>query len=763
VNPDMYRKVMRILDDVLDCETGRREEVLAAACAGDAELRGEVERVLAQNTAAGDFLGESPFEVLSGLEEEGAAAAGRKVGPYRLTEEVGRGGMGAVYRAVRDDEQYRTTVAVKLIKRGMDTDLVVRRFRNERQILASLNHPNVARLLDGGTTDDGLPYFVMEYVEGLPIDEYASERQLSTAERLELFRAVCAGVAYAHGRGIVHRDLKPSNILVTGDGTPKLLDFGIAKVLDADASFTTVLTATEMRLMTPEYASPEQVSGGQITPRSDVYSLGIILYELLTGKRPFSFRNRRPDEVARLICEQEPTLPSRATADPGLATAETKAGARAGAISRRALRGNLDNIVLMALKKDPARRYASATELSEDIGRHMEGLPVRARNSTLGYRAARFAERNLMRSWRAFIAPLVISAVLAAAGAAMWVRWGSNRQGKAESANAQSGRSRPRAISPPAYEAYEKGRYLWNKRTDEDHRKAIEHFNQAIALEPDYADAYAGLAVAYTLLAQNKPLEVRREMIEKAREAATRSLRLDPTLAEPHAALGFIAYDYDYDWEAAEREYRRAIELKPDYATAHQWYAYLLQNIGRGDEAIREIRRARELDPLSAPINRDAAEILSNARRYDEAVEELRKRLEVEPMDWRARDILANIFRFKGMRREAIAEAEKAAQLSGRDPVLLSHLAALYHLEGRRAEAKKVLLELKRKGIADGGSYYQLAATGEAEKRRIILDAMEMAYRNRWGQISNLRVHPHFDPVRDDPRYAEMVRRLRLP
>jgi tetratricopeptide (TPR) repeat protein/serine/threonine protein kinase len=300
--------------------------------------------------------------------------------------------MGAVYLAERADSEFRRQVAIKLIKRGMDTDFILRRFRNERQILASLDHPYVARLLDGGTTEDGLPYFVMEYIEGLPIYRFCDERKLTISERLRLFRQVCDAVHYAHRHLVIHRDIKPSNILVTGEGVPKLLDFGIAKLLNPElADITLDPTATAMRLMTPEYASPEQVQGQPVTPSTDVYSLGVLLYELLTGHRPYRFISRAPHEIARVICEEKPMHPSvvvtrshdllpaqlEGRSSDTLENIYTARGATAENL-RRVLAGDLDNIVMKALRKESERRYQSAEQLREDITRHLDGQPISA-------------------------------------------------------------------------------------------------------------------------------------------------------------------------------------------------------------------------------------------------------------------------------------------------------------------------------------------------------------------------------------------------
>ena len=336
-----------------------------------------------------------------------------RIGPYRLIREIGRGGMGTVLLAVRSDDAFQKRVAIKVLKRGMDTDAIVRRFRTERQILASLEHPNIAGLLDGGTTPEGLPYFAMEYVEGQPIDEHCDARQLDTTARLQLFRKICAAVQHAHQNLIIHRDIKPANVLVTADGTPKLLDFGIAKLLNPELGGQTLApTLAGPQLLTPEYASPEQVRGLPVTTATDIYSLGVLLYELLTGRRPYRITSRNPADIARIVCDAEPVRPSTAVTrvrdDSAPSEAVTEVAVTGAAETgtfhrvrtvdpdrlRRRLAGDLDTIVLKALSKEPARRYASVDQFSEDIRRHLAGLPVIARTDTLGYRAAKFVRRN---------------------------------------------------------------------------------------------------------------------------------------------------------------------------------------------------------------------------------------------------------------------------------------------------------------------------------------------------------------------------------
>jgi serine/threonine protein kinase len=351
------------------------------------------------------------------------------IGPYRVLGEIGRGGMGAVLRAVRDDDQLKKHVALKLIRKGLDTDDLLTRFRVEKQVLSSLNHPNIARVLDAGQAEDGRPYFVMEYIEGQPITEYCDTQQLSTQERLELFRKVCSAVHAAHQNLIVHRDIKPSNILVTAQGEPKLLDFGIAKLLNADLMGEAMGTLPGERLMTPEYASPEQVQGLPITTASDVYSLGVLLYQVLTGRQPYQLKTRLHDELVRIVCEMEPERPSTAvtraaevTTREGTTrtmTAEEIARRHAAPASKlkRTLSGDLDNVVLRAMRKSPRRRYASAQELGDDLLNHLEGRPVKARPETWVYFLSKFVQRN-----RAGVAAagVVVVAISAGGLAAAW-------------------------------------------------------------------------------------------------------------------------------------------------------------------------------------------------------------------------------------------------------------------------------------------------------------------------------------------------------
>jgi serine/threonine protein kinase/tetratricopeptide (TPR) repeat protein len=401
MTPERWAVIKSIFDQVSTSGSGDAAALVERLCRGDAEMRAEVTRLLDADRRASTFLDSpallvSPESIQQTTELE--SMVGRRIGPYRVVREIGRGGMGTVYLADRDDAEFHQRVALKLVREAQ-SERVLRWFRYERQILATLEHPNIARLLDGGTTEEGIPYLVMEHVEGTPIDEYCVAHELSIDQRLALFRQVCAAVDFAHRRLVVHRDLKPPNILVA-NGVPKLLDFGIAKLLSPDGADDAA--DTRQRVLTPEYASPEQIRGEPIRPANDVFALGVLLYRLLTDRGPYGSPTPAPYELARAVCEQEPDMPSAAVEDRFL---------------RRRLRGDLDTIVVTALRKDPERRYASVAQLDEDIDRHLTGRPILAHDSTFAYRARKFVVRHRLA---VASATAVTVALVGGLAATMW-------------------------------------------------------------------------------------------------------------------------------------------------------------------------------------------------------------------------------------------------------------------------------------------------------------------------------------------------------
>jgi len=399
-------RIEDLFNDALELAPPDRYAFLRRRCGDDKKLLRELESLLDAHQAAHDFLS-APAAHLEVTDHDAGdlpAPVGMIIGRYRLTRVVASGGMGTVYESERVSAEFDQKVALKLLRRGIFGPDMRRRFQAERQTLANLEHPFITRLIDGGTTQDGLPYLVMEYVDGEPIDRHCDQRRLSVRDRLVLFRKVCEAVQFSHQNLVVHRDLKPGNILVTNDGNPKLVDFGIAKLLD-DADGAGDATVTSLPALTPRYASPEQVRHQTTNTLSDVYSLGVILYELLTGHRPYAFDNRSDAQKERIVCEHEPATPSVVVQRNEHIVASGTAAAMSPAIVgelrgedlaqlQRRLRGDLDNVVLKALHKDPARRYRSVEQFSEDIGRYLSGLPVVARKDTLGYRTAKLIKRN---------------------------------------------------------------------------------------------------------------------------------------------------------------------------------------------------------------------------------------------------------------------------------------------------------------------------------------------------------------------------------
>lgn len=415
---ERWAQIRLVFDGALERPAKDRAGYLQLVCAGDGELRREVESLLKSHDNSTDFLSAPAAQLGQAMfgrgdfsrgdsfrgDEAGDYTKGYRIGPYEFERRIGRGGMGSVWLASRFDHEFKMQVAIKMVRRGTDSQEILRRFRVERQVLAGLDHPNIARLIDGGSTPDGLPFLVMEYVEGTRIDQYCETRKIPISGRLQLFRAVCSAVQYAHQNLVVHRDIKAGNILVTAGGVPKLLDFGIAKLLRSDSSSLDLSqTRPDLRPMTLDYASPEQVRGEPITTATDVYSLGVLLYKLLTGKMPYGAEVRTQAALLNAITDKDPLKPSTVilmdekTAVPDAtqkleAVSETRDSARKRL--RKKLAGDLDAVILKALRKDPSQRYVSAEQFSADIQRYLDRRPVIARLDTPGYRLATFLGRN---------------------------------------------------------------------------------------------------------------------------------------------------------------------------------------------------------------------------------------------------------------------------------------------------------------------------------------------------------------------------------
>ncbi len=702
--------------------------------------------------SSGDAASDSPgsFGNEFDLVEAGPAPdpAGLIIGSYRLLRSLGRGGMGEVFLAERADAQFRQNVAIKLVRRGLLSNHVQGRLRQERQILASLDHPNIARLYDGGATTDGTPYIVMEYIDGEPIDIHCDRRQLSIEQRLHLFITVCSAVHRAHQNLIVHRDLKPSNILVTADGVPKLLDFGIAKRLDeTDASYTMAVTQADVRVMTPDHASPEQVRGEMISTASDIYVLGVLLYELLCGYKPFALRGKNLGEFERAICEDVPAMPSEVIAaaerqaDSGIVSVSAQRSTTTAKLKRE-LRGDLDNIVAMAMRKEPERRYSSAAQLAGDVERYLRGLPVLARPDSWSYRAGKFVQRYALG--------VGLSAALAATliGFTVTVYMQSLRieqerdLAQAQRNIADSQRERAEAVSAFLIDSFKvvdpfaKGGNVITARQilDNGATRIAHELNDQLAVKADVLDTIGSAYLGLGLPEQARPLieqglTVRRRLFGEDSAAVARSLY---TLNQVHEKEGNL--------DAAEQLARRSLEInRRQTGPASTTTATSLCRLGvikkiRGEFAAAEkllqscldIRRAR-LGPYDASVTiplDNLAHIASQrndnqvAKTYlAEALEiDRRARSEEHPQYIRHLLRLAAVTHDLGDTAEAESLFRNAVALNQRvlgpeHPETIDTLSAFgtFLMETERlAEAKKVLttvLEANRRARGPTHSY----------------------------------------------------------
>jgi serine/threonine-protein kinase len=698
--------------------------------------------------------------------------------------------MGEVYKAT--DTRLGRTVAIKLL-RSAHSD----RFEREARAIAALNHPHICTLHDIGPN-----YLVMEYVEGstlrgpLPLDE---------AMRLAL--QIASALEAAHAKGIIHRDLKPDNIIITQMGV-KLLDFGLAKLeLTAEVSETTVNeTLAGTILGTIAYMSPEQVEGKPADGRSDIFSFGLVLHEMLSGRRAFSGENSISRMAAILHKEPEPL-----EAPPEVARIVTRCLRKSPAQrfqTMKELKAALEgvNLTLPAeseasiavlpfanLSGDKDNEYFSdglAEEILNALTK-LHGLKVAARTSAFAFKGRNedirligetlHVTHVLEGSVRKAGSRLRITAQLIsiADGCHVW----SERYDRemtdifaiqdeisqaivtvlklklAKPASRALGR---RPVEPEAYESYLKGRFFWNKRTESDLNRSIEYFLRAIELDPAYALAYAGLSDAYVLLGIFG-VRAPGDVYPKARAAAERALEIDETLAEPHAALGHVLTAYDWDFQGAETEYKRALDLNSSYPTAHQWYGHLLAVTGRYAEGIAEVTRARDLDPLSVPINAFVGLIYMKARKSREAVEAARKGVDLDPNNPFAHWILARALDAQNELSESVAESEKAARLSGGGQASTAQLGCAYARIGDTAKAHKIIDQLAELSRTKYVSPYDIAIiyTGLGEKD-LALEWLEKAYEERAVRLLELP-DPAFDTLRSDPRFQDLVKRIGLP
>ena len=781
---------------------------------------------------------------------------GQTLGHYRILEKAGAGGMGVVYRA--HDQNLERDVALKVLPSGtLSGDIARLHFHKEAMALAKLNHPNIGTVYEFGSLD-GIDFLVMEYVAGKTLADKLARGSLPEKEVITLGMQITAALGEAHDRGIVHRDLKPENIAITDRGQAKVLDFGLAKLLLPDNHATTdSLTQTQAAAGTLPYMSPEQLRGEPVDARSDIYSIGAVLYEMATSQRAFA--GDLSSRVIDAILHQPPPAPR--------------------AINR-GISAELERIILKCLEKEPENRFQSAKELEIDLRRlvspaaasapHLVAAPrslsprtfVRAAGVLLvtaaiifgisGQRIWSPAHTGNLRIQSLAVLPLVnlsgdpsqdyfadgmteelitemgqigmlrvisrtsvmqykgvkrplpqigrelnvdavvegsvervgdrvrISAQLIHAPTDQHV-WSRSYEREMQNVLAmqdevaqaivaeirtnvsprkQAAPASARRIDPQAYESYLKGRYFWNKRTDEGLRKGLEYFQGAVSKDPRDPRGHAGIADSYLMLAEYGAYPAR-EAVPTAKAAALKALELDDSLAEAHAALAALKEDYDWDWSGAEKEFKRAIELNPSYATSHQWYAEFLAEMGRFNEAVDEIARARDLDPLSLIVNTVVGEIFYESRQNDQAMQQLRKTLELDPNFAEAHRLLGETYLQLSKHDEGISELQTALALSGGSVQNEAFLGQAYGLAGRKSEARAVLGRLKARSAqgyvspADLSLVY--AGLGENDQA---LQLLEEACKRRLPSMVNLKVDPSLDNLRSDPRFQNLLHQV---
>lgn len=896
MEPDRWNQVDRLLDAALELSPEKRAAFLDKACAGDEGLRKEIDALLASDDGAHSFLEKPALELAAkALADKKDSIAGQTIGHYKIISRVGAGGMGEVYLA--QDTKLDRKVAIKFLPGSLVADeQAQKRLVREAQAAAKLDHTNICSVYEVGE-EDGHRFIVMQYVEGETLDIRMKREPFDVLDSIALAAQVADALAEAHAHAIIHRDIKPANIIITPRGQAKVMDFGLAKLaeppalasalkMDTEASTQTLLTTPGAIIGTVPYMSPEQVHGQRLDARTDIFSFGIVLYELLTGHQPFAAESAAgtisailthepppltsctcdvPIELERIVSKalrknrearyqtmrdmqidlkylkdeldferkRERSAPAKSKAEirgivAGYPAVETAVRPTitdrwwTRGISANKLSIALAGLLVIALttaayfyfsripnltinsiavlpfvnsSKDVNAEYLS-DGITDSLINSLSQLPnVRmiAHGSVSQYKGRELDPQEVGRELN--VQAIVMGRItqlgdnLSISAELVDVRtnsrlWGEQYNPKprdihkvqTEIAREISDRLRVKLTgeqqnrltkryteNADAYLLYTKGRYFWDKRTEAGMEKAREAFNQATELDPTYALAYSGLADTYLFCYCQLP---RHETMPKAKAYAEKALAIDDSLAEAHTSLGFVKMNYEFDWVGAETQLKRAIELSPNYAVAHQFYGGCLLQQGRTEEGLREAKRALELDPLSLALNWYWGLTLINARRYDEAINQLRKTIQMDPNYHLAHSALGAAYLQKGMYPDALAEFQTANNLRrAGDP--MGGLAKVYIALGNKAEAQKILDELKKRAEQTAeqsdNDPLQIArvynALGDKDQA---IEWLEKAYQRRSFGMFFLKVDPDFDNLRLDPRFTDLLRRMNL-
>jgi serine/threonine-protein kinase len=757
--------------------------------------------------------------------DRAAPIVGQTLGHYRVVEKVGEGGMGVVYRA--HDERLGRDVALKVLPSELVSNKAAReRLLDEAQTVSSLNHPHICTIHEVGEAG-GLAYIVMEYVEGLSLSEATPREGLPIETAVRYAAQIADALAHSHQRGIVHRDLKSSNVVITPESRVKVLDFGLARRLPLkgpDADTRSDLSLEEGREIagTLAYLAPEVLRGEAANEQSDIWALGVILYEMATGAKPFQGETEFAHSTAIL---RDPPAPLPANFPTGLGAViqrclakelperyqrasellaalqaiQSNVGIIPSAPAKRRSARVINSLAVLPFENatgDPQAEYLS-DGITESLINSLAQLPklrVMARSAVFRFKGQRVDPQTAGRDLNVHAVlvgrvsqrddSLLITAELVdvANGWQLWSEQFNRPRAdiflvQDQIAKEISERLRLRLTgadkkrltkryteNTEAYHLYLKGRFYWNKRTQEDLRRGLDYFNQAIEKDPHFALAYAGLADSYYLLSSTAYAAFSAtDALPRAKAAARRALEIDGALAEAHASLASIL-TADWDWPAAEKAYKRSIKLNPHYATVRQWYAFYLTAMGRLEEALAEAQHAHELDPLSVIINRDLGMVYYYARQPDRAIEQYRKSLELDPSFALVHQSLGRAYLLKGMHAEALAAMQKAVSLGGETVAMSSALAHAYAVSGQPSEAQKILNELLERSRRSYVSPTNIAVIyAGLDERESAFAWLEKAFGERNVGLFTLKVHPVSDGLRSDPRYRDLLRRMNFP